>query len=323
MASKVGVEMRANRTGQRKTRSVRAAASSIVLGVSLLLGGCSTVVSGTLTLSDFSNIFGLVSSLATGKGLEEHVLSIMTGKDCKILDGVLRADRKICEEKGSIGTDKDFKGVFVMVFGEDREQTPARMYAQDVDRGRLDELRPAPAAAPSMNRPVRRAQRSGGASAEPTSSPVGPVLAAAAAVTQTQAMVRTTNRAPVRSPAKIRAADTSPAAQPSDPAQTGEIPETLRAEPPSLSRTLRQTGRGPEPVIVASVGETGTDTLDRLETLWWTGDDASSDLAAASGQRAAPSPSAPSPIAVDYVDGGIAVEMVFAPRPQSRADQSH
>jgi hypothetical protein len=46
-----------------------------------------------------------------GKGLAEDGVDAATGKDCRVIDGVVRKDRKICEVRGSPETDKDFKGL--------------------------------------------------------------------------------------------------------------------------------------------------------------------------------------------------------------------
>ena len=46
-----------------------------------------------------------------GKGLAEDGVDMATGKDCRVIDGMVRKDRKICEARGSPQTDKDFKGL--------------------------------------------------------------------------------------------------------------------------------------------------------------------------------------------------------------------
>jgi hypothetical protein len=48
---------------------------------------------------------------ASGKSVGEHALSVFTAKDCRVLEGTARGDRKICEERGSPATEGDFKGV--------------------------------------------------------------------------------------------------------------------------------------------------------------------------------------------------------------------
>ncbi len=46
-----------------------------------------------------------------GKGLAEDGVDVATGKDCRVIEGAVRKDRKFCEAKGSPQTDKDFKGL--------------------------------------------------------------------------------------------------------------------------------------------------------------------------------------------------------------------
>ena len=53
----------------------------------------------------------LASEGTTGKGLGDHYLSEVRGKDCNLIQGALRDDRKLCEEKRAPATDHDFKGL--------------------------------------------------------------------------------------------------------------------------------------------------------------------------------------------------------------------
>jgi len=46
-----------------------------------------------------------------GKGLAEDGVDVATGKDCRVIEGVTRKDRKLCETPGSPATEKDFKGL--------------------------------------------------------------------------------------------------------------------------------------------------------------------------------------------------------------------
>lgn len=46
-----------------------------------------------------------------GKGLAEDGADAVTGKDCRVIDGTVRKDRKLCEARGSPATNKDFKGL--------------------------------------------------------------------------------------------------------------------------------------------------------------------------------------------------------------------
>src|SRR5690242_11068305 len=53
----------------------------------------------------------VASEASSGKSLSEHWADGATGKDCRVIEGVVRSDRKLCEQKGSPATDRDFKGI--------------------------------------------------------------------------------------------------------------------------------------------------------------------------------------------------------------------
>lgn len=85
----------------------------LVIAIAFLTGACAVpVVVAGLTLNDIATGFSLTSTVISGKGLGEHVLDVTTGKDCRIIEGVLRKDRQLCEERGSAATEKDFKGLY-------------------------------------------------------------------------------------------------------------------------------------------------------------------------------------------------------------------
>ncbi len=64
-----------------------------------------------------------------GKGLAEDGADAVTGKDCRVIEGTVREDRKLCEERGSRATDKDFKG-FIRPSGRQRASSdPSRLPA--------------------------------------------------------------------------------------------------------------------------------------------------------------------------------------------------
>jgi len=46
-----------------------------------------------------------------GKGLVEDGVDAATGKDCRVIEGMTRNNRKICETRDSPATKKDFKGL--------------------------------------------------------------------------------------------------------------------------------------------------------------------------------------------------------------------
>lgn len=53
----------------------------------------------------------VVPRAVNGKGLVEDGADVVTGKDCRLIEGVTRKDRKVCEEKNSPATKHDFKGL--------------------------------------------------------------------------------------------------------------------------------------------------------------------------------------------------------------------
>ena len=53
----------------------------------------------------------VVPRAVNGKGLVEDGVDVVTGKDCRVIEGTLRDDRKVCEKRGSVATKKDFKGL--------------------------------------------------------------------------------------------------------------------------------------------------------------------------------------------------------------------
>ena len=57
-----------------------------------------------------------------GKGLAEDVADEATGKDCRVIEGTVRKDRKICETNNSSETKKDFKGLSIAA---DNQASPA------------------------------------------------------------------------------------------------------------------------------------------------------------------------------------------------------
>ena len=46
-----------------------------------------------------------------GKGLVEDGGDLATDKDCRVIEGTVRKDRKLCEDRDSPETKKDFKGL--------------------------------------------------------------------------------------------------------------------------------------------------------------------------------------------------------------------
>lgn len=91
---------------------MRPVALAGILASTTILGGCAGTIAG-VTLSSISSVAGLASTLFTGADLGEHAVSLITGQDCRFSEGLLRDDRDVCEEPGSLATRDDFHGIFV------------------------------------------------------------------------------------------------------------------------------------------------------------------------------------------------------------------
>ncbi len=91
-------------------------------GLTLALTGCAETIIAGLTISELFTAGSIVSSIVSGKGFGEHALDIVTGQDCRILDAIFRKDRAICEPKGSVATNDDFKGLIALLDSPAGEQ---------------------------------------------------------------------------------------------------------------------------------------------------------------------------------------------------------
>ena len=87
----------------------------ITLGLPLLcvlaLSGCGAPLFAGLTLAELSTAGSLISTAVTGKGLGEHAMDAATGRDCRIIDAMVRSDRRLCEHKNSPTLENDWKGL--------------------------------------------------------------------------------------------------------------------------------------------------------------------------------------------------------------------
>lgn len=101
----------------------------LLAGTSLLLAGCAGPVILGINLGTASTVGSVISTAATGKGLGEHALSAATEKDCAIIEGAFRSDRKFCEERGAEATKSDFKGLAVL-FEDKPQPASATMLAE-------------------------------------------------------------------------------------------------------------------------------------------------------------------------------------------------
>ena len=91
---------------------MRPVALAGILASTTILTGCAGTIAG-VSLSSISSFAGFASTLFTGADLGEHAVSLVTGKDCRFSEGLMREDRDVCEERGSAATRDDFHGIFV------------------------------------------------------------------------------------------------------------------------------------------------------------------------------------------------------------------
>lgn len=82
-----------------------------VIVAACALSGCAVPLFAGITLNQMSTAGSVVSTLATGKGLGDHALDVVTGDDCRFLEGLMSKDRKICEKPGAPNTAGDFQGL--------------------------------------------------------------------------------------------------------------------------------------------------------------------------------------------------------------------
>lgn len=114
-------------TGQQAQRPasknrVRKSGIAATVAAGLMLSGCASPIIGALTIGEIASIAGLVSTFMSGQDLTEHALSAATGKDCRILEAMLRSERDFCVEHSDSATDGDFEGV-IALFDEGQGST--------------------------------------------------------------------------------------------------------------------------------------------------------------------------------------------------------
>lgn len=78
---------------------------------SFTLSGCAAPLIAGLTIAEISAGATITSIVFTGKGTGDHLMDVAMGKDCRILEGIVREGRDICVEAGSEATNTDFKGI--------------------------------------------------------------------------------------------------------------------------------------------------------------------------------------------------------------------
>ncbi len=75
------------------------------------LSGCAIPLVAGFTVVELGTAGSLVSTAATGKGLGEHAMDAATGRDCRVVEAMVRDDREVCELENSPATEKDWKGL--------------------------------------------------------------------------------------------------------------------------------------------------------------------------------------------------------------------
>ncbi|HBM89248.1 MAG: hypothetical protein P1U69_17725 [Parvibaculaceae bacterium] len=123
---------KAQQPASKKNR-VRKSGIAATVAAGLMLSGCASPIIGALTIGEIASIAGLVSTFMSGQDLTEHALSAATGKDCRILEAMLRSERDFCVEHSDSATDGDFEGV-IALFDEGQGSTTT-LASADTDRG--------------------------------------------------------------------------------------------------------------------------------------------------------------------------------------------
>lgn len=84
-------------------------AACVAGSMGYLLTGCAGIV--VLGIPATFVTTEVVPRAVNGKGLIEDGVDVVTGKDCRAIEGAIRSDRQTCEPRGSAATKKDFKGL--------------------------------------------------------------------------------------------------------------------------------------------------------------------------------------------------------------------
>jgi hypothetical protein len=84
------------------------------------LAGCAAPMVAGLTAAQVFSIAGLSATIMTGRDITEHAVSLVTGKDCRFLETLLRNGRSFCEEPNTVATKDDFHGVIALL---DKDKT--------------------------------------------------------------------------------------------------------------------------------------------------------------------------------------------------------
>ncbi len=84
---------------------------ALLIGLAGLVSGCAAPLIGAFAMKDIITVVSLSSTVITGKGVAEYAVDAVSGRDCRVIEGVLRQDRDICEVPGSLAARQDFRGI--------------------------------------------------------------------------------------------------------------------------------------------------------------------------------------------------------------------
>lgn len=105
----------------RTPRSIarRLACCSVLFATLGLSGGCALPFAAGVGIGELVSLASLTGTVAYNKGASDLALDIVTGGNCRIVEGLVRDDRDVCEDEGSDASEKDFKGVVGELQAED------------------------------------------------------------------------------------------------------------------------------------------------------------------------------------------------------------
>jgi hypothetical protein len=312
---------------------MRPVALAGILASTTMLCGCAGTIGG-ITLGSISSFAGFASTIFTGADLGEHAASLVTGKDCRFSEGLLREDRDVCEEPGSVATRDDFHGIFVeridadgtIIFAApkympsgvgqgEHEATPDRLWAEiKVGKAKEENERQLARANTATQTIDVAALATGSLSSESlaflpadvadgetasqtASAPVRPVVNAAKPKTEKKAQAMTVVAAdlPLDQPAIEEVALTAPLKAAKENGQGGPLITMTGTSAPVVSKLING-----EPVVILRLQPMMTaapiDTASAEPST--TEADASTVVALPVAHTTKPSQAAPSPLAV-------------------------
>lgn len=113
------------------TKFRRVLTVAAALGLASLAGCAAPIVAG-LTAAQVFTIAGLSATIMTGRDITEHAVSLVTGKDCRFLETLLRNGRSFCEEPNAVAARDDFHGV-IAFFDKSKTDEGTKVAAATLD----------------------------------------------------------------------------------------------------------------------------------------------------------------------------------------------